>query len=136
MRRCRYRGRGRRFHVRGLRSPVSGYYPRFGPFNSVYDISGLHDIPHSMPASGYASVGTKNHSGASVLSSQAPYHVDTSQCIGCGVCAQVCLTGAIQIINGTAQIDIRLCTGCGACSTACPQGCIRPWRTNSTQLDH
>ncbi len=125
MRRCRFRGRGRRLHMHGARSLVSAYHSRSGLFNSVYDTSRSSEIPHSMPASAYASVGTKSHSAASVLSSRAIYYVDTSQCIGCGVCTQVCRTGAIQIINGTAQIDGQLCIGCGACSTACPQGCIR-----------
>jgi ferredoxin len=136
MRRCRFRGRGRRLHMRGLRSLVSSHYSRFDPFNSAYDIGGLPDIPHSIPASGYASVRTKKHSAASVLNNKGIYHVDTSQCIGCGLCTQVCRAGAIQIINGTAQIDAQLCIGCGACSNVCPQDCVRPQRITLTQSSY
>ena len=47
--------------------------------------------------------------------------VDLSKCTGCGVCVDVCPTGAIYIVDGHAQIDETLCHPCEACIPACPE---------------
>ena len=49
--------------------------------------------------------------------------VDTEQCVECGICADVCPTGAISV-NGKAEIDHKKCTGCGACVEECAQDAI------------
>jgi ferredoxin len=49
--------------------------------------------------------------------------VDADQCIGCGLCVQVCVAGAITI-NGAAKIDVGKCTACGQCVAECPRGAI------------
>lgn len=51
-------------------------------------------------------------------------YVSETLCTGCGKCAEICPTGAIQIVNGQARIDRALCQACDACLTACPQGAI------------
>lgn len=39
---------------------------------------------------------------------------------GCLRCAQVCASGAISFVNGELKIDADLCIGCGTCATICP----------------
>ncbi len=51
-------------------------------------------------------------------------YVNEALCKGCGVCAEVCTTGAIQIINGLARIAQDVCRECDACLSACPHGAL------------
>jgi NAD-dependent dihydropyrimidine dehydrogenase PreA subunit len=50
--------------------------------------------------------------------------IDTERCNGCGACVEVCPTGALYLVEGTAAADQRLCTECEACITACPNEAI------------
>lgn len=45
-------------------------------------------------------------------------------CIGCGICAKQCESGAIVVENNLAKIDAIKCTGCGKCAEKCPQHII------------
>jgi len=49
--------------------------------------------------------------------------VHENECVGCGVCAEVCPEGAIAV-DDLAVIDIQKCTACGACMYECPQNAI------------
>ena len=49
--------------------------------------------------------------------------VNTEQCVGCGICVDVCPFGAIYL-NDMAGVDSQKCTGCGACVEECPQDAI------------
>lgn len=46
--------------------------------------------------------------------------LDESLCNGCGTCADVCPTGAID--SGTYEVDASKCIKCCACVKACPAG--------------
>ena len=51
--------------------------------------------------------------------------IDQDRCDGCGLCAPSCAEGAIQIVNGKAQIAAdNLCDGLGACLGDCPRDAI------------
>jgi NAD-dependent dihydropyrimidine dehydrogenase PreA subunit len=50
--------------------------------------------------------------------------VNPELCTGCGVCAEVCSVGAIQMVEYQAVIDEVLCTSCEACIEACPNGAL------------
>ena len=55
--------------------------------------------------------------------------VDTENCIGCGLCAEVCAFGAIELeaVEGKgyrAKNISASCKGCGLCAASCPQQAI------------
>jgi NAD-dependent dihydropyrimidine dehydrogenase PreA subunit len=51
--------------------------------------------------------------------------IDEEACDGCGLCAEGCPEGALQIIDGKARLVSEItCDGLGACLGECPQGAI------------
>ncbi len=51
--------------------------------------------------------------------------IDQDRCDGCGMCVPSCAEGAIQIVDGKAQLLAdRYCDGLGACLGECPQGAL------------
>jgi len=51
--------------------------------------------------------------------------IDESKCDGCGQCVLACAEGAIEIIDGKAQvIKDEFCDGLGACLGECPQDAL------------
>jgi heterodisulfide reductase subunit A len=50
--------------------------------------------------------------------------VDQEQCIGCGLCEEICPYGAPRIEEGKSEIREILCRGCGSCAAECPKRAI------------
>ena len=52
-------------------------------------------------------------------------HIDEEKCNGCGLCANACHEGAIDIIDGKAKlVRENFCDGFGDCLPNCPTGAI------------
>ena len=51
--------------------------------------------------------------------------IDQEKCDGCGLCVPSCAEGAIQVVDGKAQLLAdKFCDGLGACLGECPQGAL------------
>ena len=52
-------------------------------------------------------------------------HIAEEKCNGCGICAEACHEGAIDMIDGKAKlVRENFCDGFGDCLPACPTGAI------------
>ena len=52
-------------------------------------------------------------------------HIDEDKCNGCGICAEACHEGAIDIVDGKAKlVREHFCDGFGDCLPNCPTGAI------------
>jgi len=58
-------------------------------------------------------------------------YVDEEQCTGCGLCVEPCPTGAINLVDGVAQVEQSLCRECEVCLSTCPNGAILAMREPS-----
>lgn len=56
--------------------------------------------------------------------------IDTSKCIACGKCLEVCIHKAVLSKNDEYQINKIRCIGCGVCITECPEAAISSYSQN------
>ncbi len=51
--------------------------------------------------------------------------IDEEKCTGCALCVIPCAEGAIEIVDGKAQVmKEELCDGAGFCLAVCPEGAL------------
>jgi len=58
---------------------------------------------------------------------------DSSECIGCGACADICPVEEVEIVDDKAVVDPDWCIGCGVCAVSCPTGDISIKRRSESQ---
>jgi ferredoxin len=68
---------------------------------------------------------TRTQSWKWLMAKRQIIRIDQEKCDGCGLCVPSCAEGAIQIVDGKAQLMAdRFCDGLGACLGECPQGAL------------
>lgn len=50
--------------------------------------------------------------------------IDSSKCIGCGICTKVCPAATITLAERKAVVNEEYCRGCGGCEQRCPAHAI------------
>ena len=64
-------------------------------------------------------------------------HIDEEKCNGCGLCAEACHEGAIDIVGGKAKlVRENFCDGFGDCLPNCPTGAITFEEREAPEYDH
>lgn len=62
--------------------------------------------------------------------------IDRDKCNGCGQCVDACAEGAIEIIDGKAELVSEIyCDGLGACLGHCPQDAITVEKREADEFD-
>ena len=62
--------------------------------------------------------------------------IDDELCDGCGECIPSCAEGALEIVDGKAQIITdKLCDGLGACLGECPTGALKVIERKADEFD-
>ena len=62
--------------------------------------------------------------------------IDEELCDGCGQCVPSCAEGAIEIVDGKAQLAAeKYCDGLGACLGECPMGALRIIEREAEEFD-
>ena len=60
--------------------------------------------------------------------------VDEEQCIGCGLCEEICVYGAHYVEENVSHTIAALCRGCGACAAECPRRAISMQHYSDEQI--
>jgi heterodisulfide reductase subunit A len=125
--------------VAGLQQGSAGfikeYHPKLRPVDTQRPgifVAGTAQGPKSIPdtiaqAKAAAARVVSMLSAGFVLTPAQVASSDSEQCIGCGICEEVCPQGAATLTSGDsphAVVDPNSCRGCGICAAECPTGAM------------
>jgi heterodisulfide reductase subunit A len=128
-------------------------HPKLAPVDTASDgiylagtCQGPKDIPDTVAQAGAAAAAALTMIDRGVVEIE-PFvpHVAENQCVGCGLCAEVCPYQAIELVERSeyqrrsevrllAQVDETACKGCGLCVSACRGKAISLRGYNDRQL--
>jgi len=87
--------------------------------------SGPKDVPESIISAKAAAARAATLMANKKMRTEALTSVvDEEQCIGCGLCEEICSYGAHYLEEGKSHTIAALCRGCGACAAECPRRAI------------
>jgi len=87
--------------------------------------SGPKDVPESIISAKAAAARAATLMANKKMRTEALTSVvDEDQCIGCGLCEEICSYGAHYLEEGKSHTIAALCRGCGACAAECPRRAI------------
>lgn len=97
--------------------------------DTVHDLTKLKEKVAFVRCNGSKGEAAYKQAGASTCKEAAKLDANglgicTTGCTGQGDCVKVCRYGAIQVVNGSAQVDPDKCVGCKDCTYACPMNLI------------
>ena len=97
--------------------------------------SGPKDVPESIVSAREAAARAGTLMANKQMTTEALTSiVDEEQCIGCGLCEEICVYGAHYVEEGTSHTVAALCRGCGACAAECPRRAISMQHYSDTQI--
>ena len=97
--------------------------------------SGPKDVPESVVSAHAAAARAGTLMANKQMTTEALTSVvDEDQCIGCGLCEEICVYGAHHVEEGTSHTIAALCRGCGACAAECPRRAITMQHYSDDQI--
>lgn len=97
--------------------------------------SGPKDVPETIVSAKAAAARAGTLMANKKMSTEAlTSFVDEEECIGCGLCEEICVYGAHYVEEGTSHTIPALCRGCGACAAECPRRAISMQHYNDEQI--
>lgn len=97
--------------------------------------SGPKDVPESIVSARAAAARAGTLMANKQMTTEALTSVvDEDECIGCGLCEEICVYGAHHVEEGTSHTIAALCRGCGACAAECPRRAISMQHYSDNQI--
>ncbi len=79
-------------------------------------------------------MGCGSRAGKMDMHSDGKPAVDTSRCVGCGICMKQCAHNALLPVRGCMTVDLARCAGCGSCISVCPKDALFPAHGSGPEL--
>jgi len=132
----------------GISRSGSGFFqekhPKLAPVETVSEgiyLAGTcqspKDIPDSVAQAGAAAAAALSLIDQGTIALDPVIaEVNKVLCTGCGLCAEACPYGSIQVENRKSVVNSFLCKGCGTCAAACRNKAITLIHYEDRQIIH